>query len=99
VPRPILKWALKLCRSRMRMLCTGVTPRTAPRVRLSRFTIGLYMKLFFAGATHAGQIRVREPNCMTLKRPLILMDIPTTETSTEKRNKVSKYEISLKVRK
>jgi hypothetical protein len=36
------------------------TQRLAFRVRLSRFTIDTYMKLFFAVATHAGQIRVRE---------------------------------------
>jgi hypothetical protein len=35
-------------------------PRTAPRVLLLRFTIESQMKLYFAGATHAGQIRVRE---------------------------------------
>jgi hypothetical protein len=44
-------------------------PRTAPRV--PRTIITLYnklMKLFFAGATHAGQICVREQIRTTLKR-------------------------------
>jgi hypothetical protein len=38
-------------------------------MRLSRFTINTHMKLFFAGATHAGQSRVREQIRMTQKRP------------------------------
>jgi hypothetical protein len=55
----------------MRIPRTEETPRTAPRVRvcLSRFTIDLHMKLFFAGATHAGQIHVRE-QIRPLKTPL-----------------------------
>jgi hypothetical protein len=34
-----------------------------------RFAINRHMKLFFAGATHAGQSRVREQIRMTLKTP------------------------------
>jgi hypothetical protein len=53
----------------MRMRRSGVTPRTAPRIRLSRFTIDTHMKLFFAGATHAGQSHVREEIRVTLLTP------------------------------
>jgi hypothetical protein len=45
----------------MRMSRTGVTPRTA--------------KLFFAGTTHAGQIRVCQLIHMTLKTPLLLFSM------------------------
>jgi hypothetical protein len=48
----------------------GIT-RPASRMRLSHFTINTHMKLFFAGATHAGRSRVREQIRMTLKTPLI----------------------------
>jgi hypothetical protein len=41
--------------------------RPASRMLLSRFTINTHMKLFFAGATHAGRSRVREQICVTLK--------------------------------
>jgi hypothetical protein len=50
--------------------------RPASRVRSSRLTIYSHMKLFLAGATHAGhirvrkQIRVREQIRVTLKAPL-----------------------------
>jgi hypothetical protein len=54
----------------MRMVRIRVTPRTAPRMRLSRFTINRHMNLFFAGATHSGQSRVREQIRVTLKTPL-----------------------------
>jgi hypothetical protein len=37
------------------------------RVRLSRFTVDSHVIIFFAGATHAGQIRVREQIPVTLK--------------------------------
>jgi hypothetical protein len=47
------------------------THQSASRVRLSRFTIDSHMKLFFAGATHAGQIRVRKQFHVTLKPPLV----------------------------
>jgi hypothetical protein len=33
-------------------------------LHLSRSTIDSHMKLFFAGAMHAGQIRVREQICL-----------------------------------
>jgi hypothetical protein len=58
----------------MRMPRTGVTPSTARRVlraliMLYNKYINSYMKLFFAGATHAGQIHVREQIRVTLKTP------------------------------
>jgi hypothetical protein len=58
-------------------------PPTAPasRMRFSRFAIDTHMKLFFAGATHAGQIYVREQIHMTLKTPLNQnSDIASDET-------------------
>jgi hypothetical protein len=39
-------------------------------MRLSRFIIDTHMKLFFVGATHADQSRVREQIHATLKTPL-----------------------------
>jgi hypothetical protein len=39
-------------------------------MRLSRFTIDTQMKLSFAGATHASDIRVRVQICMTPKNAL-----------------------------
>jgi hypothetical protein len=40
-------------------------------MRFSRFTIDTHMKLFFAGATHAGRFRVREQILVTLKTLLV----------------------------
>jgi hypothetical protein len=54
----------------MRMLRSGVTLRTAPRMPHAFITLyDTYMKLLFAGATYAGQSRVREAILVTLKRP------------------------------
>jgi hypothetical protein len=43
-------------------------PHSAPRHVC--VCLALHLKLFFAGASHAGQIRVREQIRMTLKTPL-----------------------------
>jgi hypothetical protein len=45
----------------------GNAQRPASRMRFSRFTKDSHMKLFFAGATHASQSRVREQIHVTLK--------------------------------
>jgi hypothetical protein len=47
----------------------GNAQHPASRMRLSRFTIDTHMQLLFAGATHAGQNRVREQIRVTLKSP------------------------------
>jgi hypothetical protein len=72
-PRPTLKWALNhyyvLIYSLTEVIGTlthadapqrGNAPHSALHPALSRFTIDTHMKLFFAGATHAGLPRVRE---------------------------------------
>jgi hypothetical protein len=49
----------------MRLPRTGVALRTAPRVRLPRFTINTHIKLLFAGDTH--QIYMNTKNALTAK--------------------------------
>jgi hypothetical protein len=45
----------------MRVLRSGVTPHTAPRILHAFITLyNRYMKLFFAFALHAGRFRVRK---------------------------------------
>jgi hypothetical protein len=74
----------------------GNAQRPTSRVRLSRFTIDSQMKFFFAGATHASQIRIREQIRMTLKTPLMLFFISyhywlQREPMTKKKNDIDVY--------